>query len=150
MPQHPVQATNAIILAGQPIIEEYEVETAANMYPGKCVITGTGAHQVVAAGDNAVNVIGILDIMPDENLASMYTNSRTYEVGDQVRVIRGDCTVMCRVDHAAVITVGLKVQSTDTGSVDQYATALADIGIAEEAHAAGAADGWIIVHLTGV
>ena len=151
MPQHPVQATNAILVSGQPIIEEYEVQTATNMYPGMFVITGTAANQVIVATDSSASVIGILDIMPDENLADMYTDSRTYVANQQVRVIRGDCVVMARVDHAAVITVGLKVEVSDgTGSVAPYATPNCEVGIAEEAHAAQAADGWLIVHLTNV
>jgi hypothetical protein len=155
MPQHPVRPTNAILVSGQPIIEEYEVETNTNMYPGKFVIKGTSAEQVLVATDNSVAVIGILDVMPDKNLAKMYTDATPYAAGDQVRVIRGDCVVMARVDHSAVITVGLKVQVGDDGNVDQYATPLADVGISEEAFTGtgspGAqADNWIMVHLTGV
>jgi hypothetical protein len=151
MPQHPVQATNAILVSGEPIIEEYEVEDCTNMYPGMFVITGTAAHQVKVATDSSDKVIGILDVMADENRADMYTDSRTYVNNQQVRVLRGDCVVMARVDHAAVITVGMKVEVSDaTGSVAPYATANCDVGIAEEAHAAAALDGWLIVHLQNV
>lgn len=150
MPQRPVQPENAILISGNPIYEEYEVETAANMYPGKLVITGTNPEQVVVATDNSVAVVGVLDVMPDKNLKEMYDDSTTYAVGDQVRVIRGDCVVKLRADHAATITVGLKVQAGPDGNVDEYATANADVGIAEEAFSAQATDDWIIVKLTNV
>jgi hypothetical protein len=151
MPQHPVQPTNAILVSGTPVYEEYEVETAANMYPGKLVITGSAAHQIVVATDNSVACVGVLDVMPDKNVTEMYDDSTTYSVGDQVRVIRGgDCVVRMRADHAATITVGLKVQAGPDGNVDQYATAVADIGIAEEAFSPQATDGWILVKLTNL
>lgn len=150
MPQRPVQAVNAILVSGNPIYEEYEVKTAANMYPGKLVITDTTAHQIKVATDNSVAVLGVLDVMPDQKLTDMYDDSTTYAAGDQVRVIRGDCVVMLRADHAATITVGLKVQAADTGNVDEYATANADVGIAEEDFSAQATDGWVMVKLTNL
>jgi hypothetical protein len=149
MPQRPVQPTNAILVSGNPIYEEYEVETAANMYPGHLVIKGTAAEQVVVATDNSVAVVGVLDVMPDKNLAEMYSDETTYSVGDQVRVIRGDCVVKLRKASGATITVGLKVQCAGDGKIDQYATANADVGIAEEAKS-GNDDEWIIVKLTNV
>ena len=155
MPQHPVQPTNSILVAGEPIIEEYEVETETNMYPGKFVIKGTGAHQVLVATAASVAVIGILDVMPSYNCAKMYTDLTPYAAGTQVRVLRGDCVVRARVDHSAVITVGLKVEVLGEGNVGQYTTANADVGISEEAFTGtgspgAAADNWINIHLSNV
>lgn len=149
MPQRPIQPTNAILVSGNPIYEEYEVESGTSMYPGHLVIKGTGAHQINVAGDNSVAVVGVLDVMPDKNLAEMYENSTTYSAGDQVRVIRGDCVVKLRKASGATITVGLKVQAAASGEVDQYATANADVGIAEEAKSGDDAE-WIIVKLTNL
>jgi len=156
MPARPVQAVNAILVSGNPIYEEYELEgTMTYAYPGKLVVKGTAAYQCQIAGDDSTEVIGVLDVMPDKNLTTMYTDSAPYTVKDQVRVIRGDCVVMLRADHAATITVGLKVQAAPEGNVDEYATANADVGIAEEAFTGpgepgATADHWLIVKLTNI
>jgi hypothetical protein len=151
MPQRPVQAVNAILVSGNPIYEEYELEgTMTYAYPGKLVVPGTATYQCQIADANSPDVIGVLDVMPDKNLTTMYTDSAPYTVKDQVRVIRGDCVVMLRADHAGSITVGTKVEAGAEGNVITSVTALADIGIAEESFAAAAADGWIIVKLHGV
>jgi hypothetical protein len=152
MPQRPVEPENAILVSGTPIYEEYEVKTAANMYPGKLVITDTTEYQIKVATDNSTAVLGVLDVMPDKNLKKMYEDTTTYEAGDQVRVIRGDCVVKLRADHAATITVGIKVYPAPDGNVDESATAYADIGIAETVPDTGASkdDDWVIVKLTNI
>jgi len=153
MPARPVEAVNAILVSGNPIYEEYECEgTMTHMYPGKLVIKGTAEYQCKIATDNSEEVIGVLDVMPDKNLTTMYADSAPYTVKDQVRVIRGDCVVMLRADHAATITVGLKVQAGPDGNVDEYATANADVGIAEQAPDTGSGcdDDWVMVKLTNI
>jgi hypothetical protein len=151
MPARVVQPENAILVSGNPIYEEYELEgTMTYAYPGKLVVPGTYTHQCQIADANSPDVIGVLDVMPDKNLKKMYTDSAPYTLGDQVRVIRGDCVVKLRADHAGSITVGTKVEAGDQGNVITSVTALADIGIAEEAFAAAAADDWIVVKLHGV
>lgn len=152
MPQRVVEPINSILISGEPHIEEFEVETAANMYPGKLVIMGTGSHQVVVATDNSTAVIGVLDVMPDQDVSTMYSDTTTYAVGDQVRVLSGDITVRLRGDHADSISLGEAVQAAPDGNIDTLATANAKIGIAEDAHTGGAgeSDSWVIVHLTNV
>lgn len=150
MPQRPVVPTNSILVSGTPIYEEYEVETATGCKPGALVITGSASHQVVVATDNSVAVLGVLDVMPGYDKATMWSDDTDYAANTQVRVIRGDCVVTLRALHSAAITVGLKVQCAGSGKVDQYATANADVGIAEVAHAAQANDSWINVKLTNL
>ena len=150
MPQRPVKPLNSILVSGNPIYEEYEVETATTMYPGTLVIKGSDSRYVVTGTDNSTEIIGVLDIMPDQKLTTMTSTPTTYSVGDQVRVIRGDCVVQLRALHSATITIGLKVQCAGAGRIDQYATANADVGIAEEDFGPAAADGWVIVKLTNV
>lgn len=144
MPQRPVQPSNAILVSGTPIYEEYEVETATDMYPGRLVIKGSASHQIKVATDNSIAVIGVLDVEPTE------TRDTQYDANDQARVIRGDCVVLLKVLHSATIGIGGKVQCAGSGKIDQHATAYADVGISEEAWAPQAADGWIMVKLTNV
>ena len=153
MPQRVIKPLNAILVSGNPIYEEYELEgTVTYAYPGKLVVPGTYTYQCQIADANSPDVIGVLDVMPDKKLTTMYSTSTPYALGDQVRVIRGDCVVMLRGDHSASITVGTKVEAGDEGNVITSVTALADIGIAEEGHTGGAgeSDGWIVVKLHGV
>jgi hypothetical protein len=146
MPQRPVDASNSILVSGQPIIEEYEVQTATDMYPGRAVITGTTSRDIIVAPAASVVVLGVLDTKPGALRGTCYTQY------DQARVIRGDCVVMMLCEHAATITVGQKIEaySTNDGKIGPYTTVNAEIGLAEEAHAAGAADGWVMVKLTRV
>lgn len=152
MPQRVVEPTHGILVSGEPHIEEFEVETADYMYPGKLVKMGTASHQVVACTDNSTGCIGVLDVMPDKSVGDMYNDSSTYAAGDQVRVLSGDITVRLRGDHADSISVGEAVQPAPEGNVDPLATANAKIGVAEDAHTGGASqtDSWVIVHLTNV
>lgn len=142
MPQRPVHPSNAILVNGNPIIEEYEVQTATDMYPGRLVIPGTGTHQVVVATDNATNVIGVLDVEATERRSTQYGAS------DQARVLRGDAVVLLLALHSATITKGMKVQCAGSGKIDQYATVNAAVGVAEESFGPAAADTWIMVKLT--
>lgn len=150
MPQRVIEPVNAILINGNPHIEEYEVETADYMYPGKLVKLGTGSHQIIACTDNATNCIGVLDVMEDQDVSTMYDDTTTYSVGDQVRVLSGPITVRLRADHADSISVGEAVQPAPEGNVDPLATANAKVGVAEDAHTGGSgeSDSWVIVHLT--
>lgn len=150
MPQRPVQPANAILVSGNPIYEEYEVETAANMYPGKLVKAGSDERYVVVCAADGTTGLGVLDVMPDQNLQTMYTDSTTYSQYDQVRIIRGDCVVKMRADHAATIAIGAKVYAGPDGNVDEGVTTDALVGIAEEDAAPSATDVWINVKLTAL
>lgn len=123
--------------------------TLANSYPGKLVKAGTLEHQVVVC-TNGADAVGVLDVMEDKNLQTMYSDSTTYAQNDQVRVIRGDCVVKLRADHAATIGIGDRVYASDTGNVDEGVHSDAFVGISEEDFSAGATDDWIIVKLTNV
>jgi hypothetical protein len=142
MPQRPVQATNAIIVNGTPHIEEYEVETTTDMYPGRLVIPGTNAHQIKVATDNCINAIGVLDVAPSGNRDTIYA------AGAQAKVIKlgSPCTVMMLVLSGGTIAVGGMVQCAGAGKIDQAATVNAAVGQAEEAKS-GITDGWIMVDI---
>ena len=149
MPQRPIQPTNAILVSGNPIYEEYEVETAANMYPGKLVKAGSDERYVVVC-TNGADAIGVLDVMEDKVVSTMYDDTTTYAQYDQVRVIRGDCVVRLRADHAATIGIGDRVYAADTGNVDEGAHSDAFVGVSEEDASPSATDLWINVKLTNV
>lgn len=127
MPQGLVQPSNAILYAGEPVYAEYEVKTVTDMYPGRLVETDTTEYQIKVGTDNSLVILGVLDVEPNELRSTIYGEA------DQARVIRGDVVVLLQKTSGATITVGLRVQCAGAGRIDQYATALADIGYALQA-----------------
>ncbi len=93
MAQGRARPSNAILVSGNPVVEELEVKTAANMYPGRFVIKDTNDWDIKVAGAGAKNVLGILDVEPGELKATIY------DAGDQARVLRG--AGVCVVAHLA-------------------------------------------------
>lgn len=142
MPQGLIQPSNAILYAGTPVVQEYEVKTADDMYPGRLVITDTNEWDIKVATDNSVAVLGVLDVEAGER------RSTIYGAGDQARVLRGDIVVMLYAISGAVITIGLRVQCAGAGMIDQYATALADVGYSLQAKSPGEGGDWCLVKLT--
>lgn len=140
-PQGLIQPNNAILYAGTPVIQEMEVLTATEMYPGRLVETDTNEWSIKVGQSNSVVILGVLDVEPTERRATIYG------VGDQARVLRGDIVVMLLAISGATITIGLKVQCAGSGKVDEYATVLADVGYALQAKS-GDDDEWILVKLT--
>jgi len=141
MPQGLVQPTNAILYAGNPKYLEYEVLTNTSMYPGRLVITDTNEWDIKVAGAGALNVLGVLDVEPNE------LRETQYGVGDQARVITGDCVVLLKKASGSTITVGLDVEAAAAGMVREYQTAQAAVGYALQA-ADGDDDEWILVKWT--
>jgi len=88
MPQGLVKPANQVLVAGNPVIVEFEIgatATAAKMLPGRLVIFDNTDTSVKEAGAKADNVVGFLDVAPDK------TEATAYAVGDQARVIMGEC-----------------------------------------------------------
>ena len=88
MPQFLVKPSNQVVVQGNPLRVEYEVgenATAAKMLPGRLVIYDTVDYGVKEAGAAADNVLGFLDVEPDELEATHY------DVGDPAVVVMGEC-----------------------------------------------------------
>lgn len=123
MPQGDVSPSNAIFCAGTPIIHEYEVKTATSCYPGRLVIRDTSDGNIKVAGNGATDVLGVLDVQPDELRTTIYTQY------DQARVL-SDCEVLVEAISGAVITAGLTLLAATGGTVIQGTTAGAVVGTA--------------------
>ena len=52
--------TNKIVAAGKPLVQELNVETATNVYPGRLVKKGTNDNDIVVcgAGENCIGWAG--------------------------------------------------------------------------------------------
>ncbi len=142
-PQRTVQPARGILCSGIPIIEEYEIETADNCYPGRLVEPGTGTHQVVVGTSGSSVIIGVLDTEPDELRTTIYV------VDTQARVLRGDIVVLLKAVSGAAISMGEKVQCATAGMVIESTDATKAVGVAEEAKSGDDAE-WILVKLTGI
>ena len=118
MPQGLVKPANQILVAGNPLIVEYEVganATPAKMLPGNLVIFDDTDYSVKEAGDKADNVVGILDVAPDKLEATAYA------VGDQCRVIMGECIAKLRLKASENVTRGDPLVAAADGQVAKQA-----------------------------
>lgn len=123
MPQGLIQPANAILYAGQPEIQEMEVETVTQFCPGKLVIVDTADYQCQVAGAAASDVLGVADVPSDQKLTLYYTESaggavtKTFTAKDQIRVLRGDIVVKVILKSGSSITVGERLVAAANGMV---------------------------------
>ena len=120
-----VLPSNAILCAGTPIITEYEVKTATQMYPGLFVIRDTSDGNIKVGVTADANVLGVLDVASDGLRSEIYTQ---YE---QARVLSGPCEVVVNVMSGATITAGITVLCASGGTCCQGTTAGAIVGRAK-------------------
>lgn len=118
MPQGLVKPANQILVAGNPMVVEFEVganATAAKMLPGNLVIFDDTDYSVKEAGAVADNIVGILDVAPDKLEADHYA------VADQARVIMGECIAKLRLKASENVTRGEPLVSAADGLVAKQA-----------------------------
>jgi len=112
-----IEATDKIVLAGTPITVEKEVETVANMYPGRLVKRDSGDNQV-EVNDTDDNVYGWLAY---EHTPVMYrpTNKDTiYLVNDRAAVIvGGEVVIRGRLASGQNVTMGAKLTAAADGEL---------------------------------
>lgn len=154
MPQGLISPSNAILYAGEPEIQEMEVETTTQFCPGKLVIAGTAAYQAAPAGAAALLVLGVADVPSDQKLTAYYTESlggavtKAFTASDQIRVLRGDIVVKCIAISGATIAVGTRLIAAANGMVTNGTTAGAVIGYSLEAPTLTTLCKWVLVKLT--
>lgn len=147
---------NAILYAGQPEIQEMEVETITTFGPGRLVIANTANYQAQVAGDGSAVVLGVADVPSDQKLTAYYVPTiggaltKTFTAGDQIRVLRGDIVVKLVAKSGETIAVGTRLISAAAGMVKAGATAGQCIGysLEDKTAAIAACCDWILVKLT--
>lgn len=118
MPQGLVKPSNQILVAGNPLCVEMEIganATAAKMLPGILVIFDSTDYTVKEAGAEADNIVGILDVASDK------LESDAYAVGDQCRVIVGECIAKLKLLASENVTRGDPLVSAADGKVAKQA-----------------------------
>jgi hypothetical protein len=83
-----VKPTNKLVAAGKPpIVQEFKIETVANMYPGRLVKKGTNQDDIAVGGiGGAYGWLGHEHTRPDYRPSDVDT---IYKVGDFASVLKG-------------------------------------------------------------
>lgn len=138
MPQNPfIHPSNRILISEESTahIKEFEVganATPAKMLPGSIVIFDAAAGAVKESGLEAHSYYGILEVMGDMGRADAYA------VGDQCRVITGECYCLVRLKASENVSIGERLICGADGlavkaTVGAIGTQGATIGYALEA-----------------
>jgi hypothetical protein len=150
-------ALNTILYAGQPEIQEGEVQTSSTqLAPGRLVIAGTAAYQIAVAGAASTVVIGVADVPSDQKLTDYYVPSaggavtKGFTAGDQVRVLRGDIVVKLVCDSAQTVVVGTRLIAAANGMVTPGSDPSQTIGYSLEDKTTDIATccDWVLVKMT--
>ena len=129
------QPSNVILVGGNPIIEECVAENTGasdDLKPGMLCIKGTADHQVVYAGDEAVNVLGVVDFDEKHPITDVYVE------GSSVRVLRAPAVVVLTLASGQSVAKGDKLVAAASGECKAYPATPATgdeekiIGVAEE------------------
>lgn len=118
MPQYLVKPANQIIVAGVPLAVEMEIganATAAKMLPGRLVIHDATDGDVKEAGAKADNIIGFLDVQSGE------LEETAYAVGDQAKVVIGECIAKLTLLGGESVAPGDNLVSAADGKVAKQA-----------------------------
>ena len=118
MPQGVVKPSNQIIAHGDPLMVEMEIganATAAEMKAGRVVIFDDADQTVKESGAAAANVVGFLEVDPAK------TKSTAYAVGDQAKVVIGDCLAVLTLLANESVTRGDALVTAANGKLAKQA-----------------------------
>lgn len=121
--------TNKIVAAGSPLVQELNVETATNMYPGRLVIKGTNDNDIKVCGAGGISV-GWLGYEQVTNAGYMPTDVNTiYAAGAQAPVLYGGgFVVVASLAENNIIVKGDRLVAAANGEVSKAAAAVTKTG----------------------
>jgi hypothetical protein len=122
--------TNKIVAAGTPLVTYKKVETATTMYPGRLVIKGTNADDVVVgtAAGAVYGWLGYEQTDPNYQPADVDT---IYTAGDQAAVLfGGHFVVVACLATSQTIVAGDRLVATASGTVSKATAAIVTTGAA--------------------
>ena len=117
LPQGIQKPSNQIIAYGDPLIAEMEIganATAAKMLAGRVVIFDD-ADQTVKEAGAAANVVGFLEVDPTK------TKTTAYAVGDQAKVVIGECLAVMTLLASESVTRGDALVTAADGKLAKQA-----------------------------
>ena len=112
-----VKPSNRTVVAGNPLVQEEEIETVTNMYAGRLVIKGTGDGQisVCGAGGAAIGWLGYEHTNPKYRPAS---RSTIYTVNSIVSVLNGPgIVVVGRLASGQNVAKGARLVAAANGEL---------------------------------
>lgn len=105
----------AIVKKGEPLVDEFIVETATNMIPGRLVKKGTTDEKVVV--NDGTSPVGWLGY---EQTAARYqpaNDSTAYAAGDVVAVLRGHIKIKAHLASGQSVAMGDPLTGTSAGEL---------------------------------
>jgi hypothetical protein len=121
--------TNKIVAAGSPLVQELNVETATNMYPGRLVIKGTNDNDIAVCGAAGISV-GWLGYEQCGNAAFMPTDVNTIYAADaQAPVLYGGgFVIVATLTTSQTVVKGDRLVAGADGTVQKAAAAVTKAG----------------------
>lgn len=104
-----IEATDKIVLAGTPFVVEKEVETVANMYPGRLVKRDTGDNQVEVNTAKNVAPYGWLGYEHTPIEYRPANKDTIYKVNDRAAVVFGSIVIRAKLATNQTIIMGDKL-----------------------------------------
>jgi len=127
-----IEATDKIVLAGNRISSEYEVETATTMYPGRLVKKGSTDNEIVVGTDGAV-ALGWLGYEDSPVMYRPATIDTIYSAADRAAVVFGPGIILRGLlANGDDIIMGDKLTGTAAGAVKKWVPVPIDAASAEE------------------
>lgn len=112
-----IAPSNAILVAGNPLIQFLKVETATNMYPGRLVITGTNDDDITVCGAAGL-AIGWLGYEQSHKNHRPATVDTIYLINAQVAVLNGGgFVIMASLKNGETVVKGSPVVAAASGEV---------------------------------
>jgi len=114
-----IEATDKIVLAGTPFVVEKEVETVANMYPGRLVKRDTGDNQVEVNTAKNAAPYGWLGYEHSPIEYRPATKDTIYKVNDRAAVVFGPIVLRAKLAVSQTIIMGDKLVGAADGALSK-------------------------------
>ena len=131
-----IEATDKIVLAGKQIPVELEIETVANMYPGRLVMHGTTNNEMVV-DDGAGLAYGWLGYEDTPVMYRPANKDTIYVVNDRAAAIFGPGIILrAKLINGTNVVMGDRLVGAGAGKVKKWTPVPINAASAEEAQVA--------------
>lgn len=115
-----MKPSNTIVASGTPFVRQLTVETATNMYPGRCVKRGTAGNDIVVNDASGNEIVGFLGYEQAGVEYMPATRATAYAADDFAPVISGAGTVIyATLATSQTITSGETLRSEPDGCLGE-------------------------------
>ena len=135
-----VDPENAVLVAGDPVVEELICKTVTNCTPGVLVERDTDDDHFKVCGAAGVP-LGFLDVSHKKGIGD------TYEADQAAKILKGAIVVKAILANGQNVTKGAELETAASGRIKALAAAK-KVGTAETSVDASAAEKSILVKCT--